>query len=91
MPMTEDLDAFFDSAEFATDATLNSVPIKVIFDNAYEEGLGVAGTTPICTGKQSDFTAAIEGTAMVIGGVSYKVQTVQPDGTGLVQVILDRQ
>ena len=46
--LTEDLSAFFNAAEFATAATLNSVAVTGIFDNAYDviariDGGGIAG------------------------------------------------
>lgn len=91
MPMTEDLSAFFDTDEFATSATWKGTEsVKVIFDNAYAEGLDVAGTTPICTAKESDFSGAAEGQSLVIGAVTYSIVGVQPDGTGLVQLVLER-
>lgn len=91
MPMTEDLSAFFDTAEFATAATLNGVAVTGIFDAAYEEqglGLGMAGTVPVYTLPSADVPATVVGLALVIGATTYTVVESMPDGTGITRLRL---
>ena len=91
MPMTEDLASFFDTDEFATSATWKGTEsVKVIFDNAYVEAIGMASMEPVAIGKASDFPGVAAGQTLLINGVTYKVDTPQPDGTGLVTLILKK-
>ena len=91
MAFTEDLSPFFETDEFAVSALWKgTTTVPVIFDNAYGESLDVSGTTPICTALESDFNGWAEGDALVIFGTNYKLVDVQPDGTGVVQIVLER-
>lgn len=82
----EDLDVFL--ADFGVDATFTptsgsgSTP-RVIFDRAYFEQLGVAGTNPIAMGKASDFAEATSiGGTLVINTVTYTIRERQPQDDG---------
>ena len=82
--LTEDPDIFLNTAEFAVDATYDgATAVKVIFDNAYMEGVGIAGTNPVATGKASDFPAAAVGKTLVIAAVNYVIKNRQPVDDGL--------
>ena len=98
---TEDLSVFFDSATgHASDAlwTLQgggSFTIQVIFDNAYREvGLGEAdqaGREPECLAREDQLAQGAgmkRGDSIVINTVTYKIGTVEPDGTGVSRVTL---
>ena len=91
---SDDLAPFFDTtatgnASLATLAGGGVVP--VIFDMAYQGGLSgfVESTGPQCTAKSADVSAAGQGSAIVIAGVTYKVTAVQPDGTGITTLMLE--
>jgi hypothetical protein len=91
MAFTEDLSPFFDTDEFAVSALWNgTTTVPVIFDNAYDEGIGMAALLPIVTGKAADFPGVAAGQTLLINGVTYKIDTPQPDGTGLVTLILKK-
>ena len=94
MSFTEDPDVFLDTDMFAVDATYDgATAVKVIFDNAYLEGVDIAGTNPVATGKASDFPAGTcIGKTLVIGAVTYKIRVRQPVDDGLfVQLQLEQQ
>lgn len=70
--------------------------VNGIFDNDFVEvdtGGSVAfaqqQATFMC--RTADVSAAAEGDAIVIGGESYIVRIVQPDGTGMTNLILELQ
>lgn len=85
MSFTENLDPFF--ADYGVAATVNGVQVIGIFDKAYQERFGVvSGTEPILI-VQSTVSAA-EGQTVVIGSSSYKVASIEPDGTGITVLVL---
>lgn len=88
MPFTESLDAFLDSDDFATAATFTPTSGSggskyVIFDEAYAEAMGIAGTNPQCIGKASDFPATTTvGGTLVIGSTTYTIREREPMDDG---------
>jgi len=64
-----------------------------IFDNDYLALMGMESRNPMVMCKSSDVTthSIAQGTALTIGGVSYKVVMPQPDGTGMTVLELERQ
>lgn len=78
---TEDLSVFFNTAEFATAATVGATPVPVIFDAAYLASLGIVGTNPVALAKASDSAAAV-GATIVISAVSYKIRGREPQDDG---------
>lgn len=93
MAFTEDLAPFFNTADFAVDATLGGVAVKGIFDKSYQfgdvGGNGMASTQPAFTLATSAVPANPVGTTLVVGGVSYTVAAHEPDGTGVSQLFLE--
>lgn len=94
MAMTEDLSAFFSTAEFATAATLNGVAVTGIFDNGYSAGnvggMGMASTQPTLTLPTASVPANPVGLAAVVASVTYTIAEHQPDGTGVSMLYLER-
>lgn len=91
MPFTEDLTPFFSVAEFASSATLDGVSVAGIFDNQYIDALGVATRQPMFTLPTADAAAATTSSELVVEGVPYRVRSVEPDGTGVTVLMLERQ
>jgi hypothetical protein len=93
MAFVEDLAPFFNTDDFAVDATLGGVAVRVIFDAAYSEPLGnmVEGTGPVATIATADAAGAVHGTNLVIGATTYKVRGIEPDGTGVTLLRLEKQ
>ncbi len=91
---TEDLSAFFSTAEFATAATLNGVAVAGIFDAPLALGgvgeYGMASTQPAYTLPSVSVPANPVGLALVIGATSYVVAAHEPDGTGVSRLLLER-
>lgn len=73
--------AFF--SDFAIDLTVNGVPARGIFDNAYAEAFSgmVGGTSPALILQSS--VAVQRGHVVVVDGTGYTVTSVEPDGTGI--------
>lgn len=87
--MTENLDAFL--SDFAVAATLPSTAVVMgVFDNGADTALGMAGSDPSFTGRSTYLDALTYGSTISIGGTSYTVRQVQPDGTGLTRLVLER-
>ena len=87
---TESLAPFFNTAELATAATLDGVAVSGIFDNAYTDAFGMASRQPMFTLASSAAAAASQASALVVGGTAYRVTSVQPDGTGVTTLMLER-
>lgn len=91
MAMAEDLLAFFSVDEFAVPATLAGAAVVGIFDNGYAEAFGaIAMRGPIFRLRTADAASATVGAALVVNGTdSYRVTSVQPDGTGITVLVLE--
>ena len=99
-----DLSAFYsdllDTDVFAQTATYTrigfpSAQIPVIFDSEHsvsevigEPGIGVASPQALC--RTADVDKASRGDTLAVGGTTYHVQEVKPDGTGITTLILSR-
>lgn len=86
----EDLSAFFSVEELAVAATLDGVAVTGIFDNAYTEVFGMASRAPMFTLPSASAASATQSSALVVDGVAYRVTAVQPDGTGMSVLMLER-
>ena len=90
--------AFFDTDEFGEAATMTigiSAPVTVngVFENEFvgvETGAGVPVemTRPVFTCREADVPSIAHGDTVVIDSVSRKVRGIEPDGTGIVRLIL---
>jgi hypothetical protein len=95
-----DVDAFFDTDAFARPAVYTRLgyvgaQISVIFDSEHsvaegigEPGIGVPSPQALC--KTADVANAFRGDTLLVGGTTYYVQEIQPDGTGITTLILSR-
>ena len=91
MAFTEDLSVFFDTDEFADSVTYNGVAIAGIFDNAYFEGQGIQSAQPVFTCPTASVPDAKHGDVLIRAGITYKVVGVEPDGTGITLLRLEKQ
>lgn len=91
--MTEHLDAFFSTSEFASTVTLNSVAVQAIFDApsalASVGPFGMASTQPTLTLPTASVPASPVGAAVVVGAANYIVAAHEPDGTGISRLVLE--
>ena len=91
MAFDEDLSVFFDTDEFADAVTYNGAPLVGIFDAAYFEASGIQGNQPVFICPTASVPAARHGDILVRSGVTYKVVGVEPDGTGITLLRLEKQ
>lgn len=91
--MTEHLDAFFSTSEFASTVTLDSVAVQAIFDAPYAAGavggFGMASTQPTLTLPTANVPADPVGKTAVVNSINYTVAAHEPDGTGVSRLILE--
>ena len=86
MAFTEDFSVYL--ADFGQDATIDGTPTRVLFESAYAEGFGAIAARQYKAGLPSA-VAAVQGSALVTAGKTYRVVSVQPDGTGWTELILE--
>lgn len=98
MPFTEDLTVFLQTADFATAATYKllgigtGTTVNVIFDEASQDHLGIAGTNPVALGRASDFSAFTNTDTLTIGATVYRITDLQPQDDGaMVELQLEKQ
>jgi hypothetical protein len=96
MPMVEDLTVFFNVAEHASQAVLNNVAVTGIFDNEYSNALdGMSAQGPTFTLPSASCARVVQGTSQLrlpdLGNAGlYTVQAIEPDGTGMTRLVLQK-
>lgn len=98
MAFEENLDVFFDTAEFAVEAIATtrlgeSMPIKVIFDAPHVEPLGVGvleASQPAVLAPSPLAQQLSHGDVLTIEQADFRVVGIQPDGTGVTRLVLER-
>jgi hypothetical protein len=88
------VDDFGVSAIFTRGSTTKT--ISGIFDNEFIEvdaggGVPFAMQQPKFMVRSSDVVGVVEDDTLVISSVTYKIKVVQPDGTGMTNLILEKQ
>jgi len=103
MAFVEDLSAFIDEDDFGISATLTpsayphpsskTATLSVIFDMQYVEAGNISGNRPVLTCSTANLAAAgIDvGARVTVLGNEYVVKVIEPDGTGISVLILERQ
>lgn len=86
MAVSEHLAGYF--VDMGVAATIGAGSVMGMFDDAYQDALGIGGSAPVFTCAASDVSSVTTGTALTIGGVGYTVASKQPDGTGIVRLVL---
>ena len=91
MAFVEDFSVFFE--DFGVIATPDvGAPITVIFDRAQVEAMGggISGTQPVALAVSADASSYRSNvTRLDIGGTTYLVTDIQPDGTGMSMLVLE--
>jgi hypothetical protein len=84
--LDDDLDTFFDVDEFGIAATWSGGgTVNVIHDRDYLRQFGVIDSSdPAAIARRSAMSTAAQGQTLVIGGTSFTITGVEPDGTGIV-------
>ena len=72
-------------------ATIGAVTgVEGIFDKEYGDALGVAGNSPVLRIATTAAPAVAVGSAVTISAVSYVVTAIEPDGTGMTLLRLEK-
>lgn len=91
MAFAEALTAFFDTDDFASEATVDGADVVGIFDNGYVEAAdGAATRQPTFTLATLDVPLSPVGKALVHAGITYSIAHHEPDGTGVSVLFLAR-
>lgn len=89
MAFTEDIAGYL--VDYGEAVSVNGTALTAIFDNAYTENFGeFAGTRPVLTCREADVAAVVRGMPAVVRTVAYTVVNLQPDGTGITRLMLER-
>ena len=86
----EDLAPFFAADGFATEATIGGAAVRVIFEQPYADPFGAAldSSQPQCWVPSASVSNLRQGAAVVIGSSDYKVERIEPDGTGISRIVM---
>lgn len=87
-PFAEDLSAFFRASEHGTPAVIAGAPVVGIFDDAYASELEIADTGPRFLCPEASARVVV-GETITVAGAAFKVVERKPDGTGLVELVLE--
>ena len=95
-----DLASFFDTDAHGTSVTYtpsggSASTINGILNNEFElvdvGDVGVESEIPILTCRTSDVSSVAQGDTFVIDSVTYKSVIIRPDGTGITEIVLEKQ
>ena len=92
-PFTENLDEFLDTEEFASSVVQGAKTFLGVFTDEYEGTFEIEGKHPVLVVKDTALAATpatVQGVTLTVDGVSYKVQEIQPDGTGMSTLLLEK-
>ena len=93
MAFEEDFTVFFNNDEFAVEAVHTPAggsaepAALVIFDQAAQLVEGVVATEPTIHVPAGTWPTLAQGSGLAIGGVAYRVRTVEPLGDGAVLLV----
>lgn len=92
----DDRAIFISIDEFGVLATYKAGTISGIFDNDFVEvdaggGIPFAMQQPRFLCRTADVSTAVEDDTLVISAVTYKIKVRQDDGTGMTNLILEKQ
>lgn len=94
MPFTEDMSLYLRTADFGTAAVYSGsgATINGILDADYDEAMGrVQASTPLFACATADVANATHGQTLTVGATVYKIVGVEPDGTGMTVLRLEKQ
>lgn len=94
MPFTEDMSAYLRTGDFGTAAVYSGsgATINGILDAEYLEPMGrVQASQPVFTCSTADVASATHGQTLTVGATVYKIVGVEPDGTGMTVLRLEKQ
>lgn len=90
MAFEEDLSAYFRTEDFGVAVSVRGRTLHAIFDAQYQEQLGVSGSGPALTCATEHVADVRRDEVVTVGADSYRVVAVEPDGTGITVLRLQR-
>ena len=86
--------ALLDSDEYGVAATYSGSTVYGIFDNDYFDGIADAGVPvesaqPRFLCRTADVSSVAHDETILISGVTYTIVGIEPDGTGMTNLILE--
>ena len=81
---------FFSVTDFAVHAVVRGRTINVIFDEQYVDALGVESSQPAATCESAMVDGVEQNDMLTISGRGFRIIGVQPDGTGVTVLRLQR-
>lgn len=73
------------------EALLDGNSVDVIFDRNYLNADGMASTSPAALADSALVAAATQASLLVVAGNTYRVRSIEPDGTGSTLLRLELQ
>lgn len=70
---------------------IKGVDVDGSFDNEFVMVEFVETKKPVFTCKSADVVGVVHGDTVVSGSENYKIQGMQPDGKGMIKLILEKQ
>ena len=89
--MTEDLSVFFDTDDFAVTVNLDGTSVDGILSLEPIESNFVQTTKPVFTYEKADKPSVTIDSTLIYDSITYKVKSMEPDGTGMQMLILEAQ
>lgn len=99
MAFSEDLTVFFDTEDFADNATYTrnfyphpsaeTTTISGVFNDDFVEFDGVMSSSPVFICAASDVNADPQDDYLTHAGTEYRIREFNPDGSGLILLILE--
>jgi len=86
----EDLSAFFSLGDFAETVSVDGRFFSAIFDATYIDPLGTTSARSMLTCRDEDIRGVVRGAPAVVRGLNYIVRGIEPDGTGVTALMLER-
>ena len=93
----DDRSTFFDTDDFGVAALWNgSTTVNGVFDNEFFDALTdsevpIESAQLLFTTRTADVPGIVHDDTLVIDTVTYAVKGVQPDGTGITALVLEKQ
>lgn len=94
--LTNDLVGILKTEEFADKAIYDGAFVFGIFDDEDTEAQMADGTiriVPQCvfSGRSEDFAGVADGDTLTIDGAAYTIRTWMDDGTGMIELYMEKQ
>ena len=88
--LDEDLSEIFSDEDVSDIAVIAGIDVSGIFKSQYIEILDISTYAPVFTGASSDLSGVLIDEVITIKSQLFSVADIQPDGSGVTQLILSK-